>query len=159
SADSVASDNAVAAGVTVVSAAGNDGDVRYILSSPGASTKGLAVAATPKYRFLPTANLALPATATDAARTITAINANAVPFTGTLPVVVLRTGASISLGCDPAEYVNQNVVGKLVVVQRGVCARVARAIFAQQAGAAAVVMINNANLLPPFEGDITLNPD
>ena len=47
----------------------------------------------------------------------------------------------------------------MVVVTRGTCARVARAIFGQQAGAAAVVMINNANALPPFEGPITSNPD
>ena len=63
------------------------------------------------------------------------------------------------LGCDPAEYVAAGVAGKIAVVQRGVCARVARAIFGQQAGAAAVVMINNANVLPPFEGQITENPD
>ena len=48
---------------------------------------------------------------------------------------------------------------KLVVVQRGTCARVARAIFGQQAGAAAVLMVNNADSLPPFEGPITGNPD
>ena len=57
-----------------------------------------------------------------------------------------------SLGCDPAEYVAAGVAGKIAVVQRGTCARVARAIFGQQAGAAAVVMINNAAVLPPFEG-------
>ncbi len=44
-------------------------------------------------------------------------------------------------------------------MQRGTCARVARAIFGQQAGAAAVVMINNAASLPPFEGEITVDPD
>ena len=47
----------------------------------------------------------------------------------------------------------------MVVVARGTCARVAKAIYGQQAGAAAVVMINNADALPPFEGPITANPD
>ena len=42
---------------------------------------------------------------------------------------------------------------------RGTCARVARAIFGEQAGAAAVLMINNAPGLPPFEGHISSNPD
>ena len=42
---------------------------------------------------------------------------------------------------------------------RGVCARVAKAIFGQQAGAAAVAMVNNATGYPPFEGKITSNPD
>ena len=69
------------------------------------------------------------------------------------------SSGAVSLGCDPAEYISANVTGKLVVTQRGVCARVARAIFGQQAGAAAVVMINNATTLPPFEGPITSNPD
>ena len=35
----------------------------------------------------------------------------------------------------------------------------AKAIFGQQAGAAAVVMVNNATDLPPVEGPITSNPD
>ena len=44
-------------------------------------------------------------------------------------------------------------------MNRGVCARVARAVFGQQAGAIAVIMVNNATTLPPFEGKITGNPD
>jgi minor extracellular serine protease Vpr len=160
SADAVASDNATKAGVVVVAAAGNDGDFRYIMSSPGSSTKSIAAAATAAPASLPTVNLALSAVTGDAARTITGINANAAPIpAGTLPVLVLRTGTAVSLGCDPAEYVAQGAAGKIVVVQRGTCARVARAVFGQKAGAAAVVMINNATSLPPSEGAITSNPD
>ena len=51
------------------------------------------------------------------------------------------------------------VAGALVVVARGTCARVARAVFGQKAGAAAVLMVNNVDSLPPFEGPITENPD
>jgi subtilisin family serine protease len=161
SADAVASDNAAKAGVNVVAAAGNDGNFRYILSSPGSSSKAIAVAATDAPAFVRMANVALPAAGTDPARTIVAINANAGSFSSgtTLPVLVLKTGTAVSLGCDPAEYVAQGAAGKVVVVQRGVCARVARAIFGQKAGAAAVVMINNAAGLPPLEGQITSNPD
>jgi subtilisin family serine protease len=161
SADSIASDNATKAGVVVVSAAGNDGDFRYILSSPGSSTKGLAVASTATPASLATGNLALPAVSGDPARTITAINANGASFANgtSLPVLVLKTGTAVSLGCDPAEYVAQGAAGKVVVVQRGVCARVARAIFGQKAGALAVVMVNNTGALPPVEGAITSNPD
>jgi len=46
-----------------------------------------------------------------------------------------------------------------VVVKRGTCARVARAIFGQQAGAAAVIMVNSSSSFPPFDGKITENPD
>jgi minor extracellular serine protease Vpr len=162
SADSLAADNAVRAGVVVVSAAGNAGDVHYILGSPGAATKGIAVAASAKEAFDTTVNMALPAIpAGPAAKTIQAINANGAAFSpGSLPVKVLRNqNGTVSLGCNPAEYVTAGVTGALVVTQRGTCARVARAIFGQQSGAAAVVMINNATTLPPFEGPITSNPD
>ncbi len=161
SADSLAADAAVKAGVVVVSAAGNAGDIHYILGSPGAAARGIAVAASAKEAFDPTVNMALPATPTAAAKTIQALNANGAAFSpGSLQVKVLRNpNGSVSLGCKPAEYVAAGVTGKLVVTQRGTCARVARAIFGQQAGAAAVVMINNASSLPPFEGPITQNPD
>jgi len=47
----------------------------------------------------------------------------------------------------------------IAVVNRGTCARVAKAIYGQQAGAMAVVMVNTDGTLPPFEGPITSNPD
>jgi hypothetical protein len=161
SADAVASDNASKAGVVVVAAAGNDGNFRYILSSPGSSSKAIAVAATDAPAFVRMANLAVPAAGTDPARTSVAINANGATFTsGSAPTaLVLRTGTAVSLGCNPAEFVAQGAAGKIVIVQRGVCARVAKAINGEKAGAAAVVMINNTTALPPFEGRITQNPD
>ena len=64
---------------------------------------------------------------------------------------------TVSLGCNPAEYAG--AAGKIVVTVRGTCARVARAIYGQQAGAVAVVMINTTTAFPPFEGQITSNPD
>ncbi|HET7811797.1 MAG TPA: S8 family serine peptidase [Steroidobacteraceae bacterium] len=163
SADALAADDAVKAGVVVVMSAGNAGNVNYITGSPGTSTKGIAVAAGNKELNDRTAIFSLPAVPSGpAAKNIGAINANNGNFISpaNLEVVVLRdaTGA-VSLGCDPAEYVAAGVAGKIAVVQRGVCARVARAVFGQQAGAAAVVMINNATTLPPFEGEITGNPD
>ncbi|HEY0195082.1 MAG TPA: S8 family serine peptidase, partial [Kofleriaceae bacterium] len=160
SADAIATDNAVKAGVTVASAAGNDGNQHYILSSPGSSSRGIAVAASSTPQTLPTANLVLPAVTGDAARTVVGIDANGATFTNSsLQVKVLRTGTAVSLGCDPNEYTAQGVTGKIVVVQRGVCARVARAIYGQKAGAAAVVMVNTDGSTPPFEDQITVNPD
>src|SRR5262249_42621639 len=115
----------------------------------------------------PGANIAL---STDG--TIPAILANG-PFQGDpgasvpgspLTVAVLRTSypsGSVSLGCDAADYSNYpgGGSGKLVVVQRGVCARVHKAILGQKAGSAAVAMINTSTGLPPFEGPITSDPD
>ena len=63
-----------------------------------------------------------------------------------------------SLGCSPAAFGTVDV-HTIAIVKRGVCARVSKAIFGQQAGAGAVVMVNNAAGLPPYEGPITSNPD
>ncbi|MFL6173674.1 MAG: S8 family serine peptidase [Marmoricola sp.] len=158
--DAVAVDNAVAAGTMVVTSSGNEGPNPYMTGTPGSATGTISVAAedaTPSYAG---ANLALPG-----GGHVTAILANDVPVNGlTAPLKVLynpgpHTVANISLGCDPQEYVDANVVGSIVVVKRGTCARVARAIFGQQAGAAAVVMVNNVDSFPPAEGKITSNPD
>jgi hypothetical protein len=123
------------------------------------------VAATTTPATIDFGNLALPAVATDIARTVTAINANgatyASPLTGVVKVVRDATKAGgISLGCSVAEFnTDGGVAGKIAVVQRGVCARVAKAVYGQQAGAIAVVMVNNTSALPPYEGIIFQNPD
>ncbi|HEY7174379.1 MAG TPA: S8 family serine peptidase, partial [Micromonosporaceae bacterium] len=153
----VAASNAAKDGVIVVSSAGNNGQNPYVTGSPASGTNVISVAANDATSGFPGANVAL-STGTSS----TAINANGGTFTDglTLPVKVLRTSTgAISLGCDPAEYTAAGVTGKIVVTARGTCARVARAIFGEQAGAAAVLMVNNANSLPPFEGPITSNPD
>ena len=75
--------------------------------------------------------------------------------------VLRNANGSVSLGCNyPAEYdAAQPLAGKMVVSIRGTCARVARAVFAQKAGAAASAMINTSAAYPPNEGHITGNPD
>ncbi len=153
----VASDNAAKDGVIVVASAGNSGPNPYITGSPASGTGAISVAASDPTQSFPGVTMAL-----STGPTIGGINANGAPIPAggvTLPVKVLKTGSQISLGCDPQEYLDAGVTGKLVIVQRGICARVARAVFGQQAGAAAVLMVNNANSLPPFEGPITGNPD
>lgn len=151
----VAASNATRKGVIVVASSGNAGHSPYITGSPGAGTGVISVAASDAIRSSPGARLAV-----TGGPTVEAIVANGVRLDGgTLPVKVLRTGEGVSLGCDPAEYNVPGVAGALVVVRRGTCARVARAVFGQQAGAAAVLMINNVDALPPFEGPITGNPD
>ena len=97
------------------------------------------------------------------------MNANGHPLTGlsamTIKVILddrdptTGTIADESLGCSVAAFGGPLPANTIAVVNRGVCARVAKAIFGQQAGAAAVIMVNNATALPPFEGTITSNPD
>jgi minor extracellular serine protease Vpr len=151
----VASDNAALAGTVVVTSAGNSGPNAYLVGAPSVANRALSVAAidasSPTF---PGANLAL-----NTGKTIQAINANnGGPLPISAPILVLKNpDGTVSLGCNPDEYAG--AAGKIVVTVRGTCARVARAIFGQQHGAVAVVMINTSNAFPPFEGQITSNPD
>jgi minor extracellular serine protease Vpr len=160
-ADAEASENAVDAGVVVVAASGNAGSGAYITSTPGSGEKVISVAAMDSHDLYPGESLAL----TPSGSIVVLDSDGIAASNGTsLSVVVLPdtkgTGSGgVSLGCDPAEYTAAGVTGKLVVTVRGTCARVARAIYGQQAGAAAVAMINNAPGYPPFEGPINSNPD
>ncbi|MGZ4382105.1 MAG: S8 family serine peptidase [Gaiellaceae bacterium] len=152
-----AASNAAKAGVIVVASTGNEASSPYITTSPGTGTGAISVAANDPTQANAGANLALSTGAT-----LQAINANGATFSdgATLPVKVLLSSPTvISSGCNPASYVG--VAGNVVVTRRvvGGCARVARAIIGQQAGAAAVVMVNNTNEFPPVEGQITRNPD
>ena len=151
-----ASDNAALAGVVVVTSAGNSGPNGYIVGAPSVANRAISVAAVDASgATFPGANIAL-----NTGKTIQAINANnggPLPPANT-PIVVLRNpDGSVSLGCNPDEYAG--AAGKIVVTVRGTCARVARAIYGQDHGAAAVIMINTTADFPPFEGKITSNPD
>jgi len=153
---SAAANNAAKAGVLVVASAGNEGSSAYLVESPSTGDDVISVAATDPIAGLPGARMGL-----GTGSSPVALNANGATLPGgTLPIVVLRNAnGTVSQGCDPAQYVAAGVTGKIVVTIRGTCARVARAIFGQQAGAAAVAMINNAVGYSPFEGEITSNPD
>jgi subtilisin family serine protease len=160
--DSVASDTLADNGIVVVASAGNSGPSGYMVGSPSASTRTLSVAAidasSPTF---PGATIGL-----STGSTITAQLSNG-PFQGDagaslpsapLAVKVLKDASgNVSLGCNASDYAG--VSGKLVVVLRGVCGRVHKAILGQKAGAAAVAMINTGTGFPPFEGDITTDPD
>ncbi|GIM92725.1 peptidase S8 [Paractinoplanes toevensis] len=151
--ESVAADNAAKDGVIVVASAGNSGAAPYIVGSPSVATSTISVAANDPTPSFPGAHLSIG---------LDAINANGATFAdGTsLPIKVVGNGVGgISLGCSVADFTAAGVQGKLAVVARGTCGRVAKAIYGQAAGAAAVLMVNNADTYPPYEGAITSNPD
>ncbi len=178
----VASTNAAKAGVIVVTSAGNSGPNQYITGSPGTGDGSIATAANDASPGFPGATLTTtPAIANPNGSPFTVINANGatIPVPTTGPIVVLQDNPNTttdqtvgnftyigsndeSQGCSPASYTFNGVapgLHQIAVARRGTCARVAKAIFAQQAGAAVAVMTNNAAGLPPFEGQITQNPD
>ncbi|MFB7894257.1 S8 family serine peptidase [Microbacterium sp. NPDC056044] len=159
--EAVAATNAIGAGVVVVKSAGNDGPSPYLA---GEGDGVVTVSAVDSTATFPGATITVDGV------DIPAINANGAVLTDLPEMTVVRlkdnpatTGENEALGCSVAAYnyagvttATQNV---LAVSTRGVCARVAKAIFAQQAGAAASVMINSTDDYPPFEGTITENPD
>jgi subtilisin family serine protease len=146
-------------GIVVVASAGNNAQNAYLTGSPASADRAISVAALDASRAtVPGAH----AVFSNTSGTVNLQDSNEAPFAEgvTLPVKVLRgPGGGISLGCEPGEYTAANVTGALVVTRRGTCARGARAIFGQQAGAAAVVMLNTDEGYPPMEGRITSNPD
>jgi minor extracellular serine protease Vpr len=149
----VASTNAARAGVVVIASAGNSGASQYIDGSPATADGAVSVAANDPTATFPGASLTFGGT------TIPAIDANGFPLSGTTTYnIKVLTGANV-LGCSVAAFGGPLPPNTIAVVNRGTCARVAKAIFGQQAGAAAVVMVNNAAGFPPFEGQITSNPD
>jgi minor extracellular serine protease Vpr len=169
----VASTNAAKAGVIVVTSAGNNGPSQYITGSPGTAEGAIATAANDPWQATPGVRVVT----APGGLSLTAINSNGFNYTAPItgPLVILKDNpattvdapgllgsANEALGCSPDAYTFNGVVpngGQITVAQRGACARVAKAIFAQQAGARAAVMTNNAAGLPPFEGVITSNPD
>ncbi|WP_240642474.1 S8 family peptidase [Microbacterium sulfonylureivorans] len=160
--EAVAAANAIGAGVVVVASAGNSGPAPYIAGSPGNGEGVISVAAVDSTASFPGASVTVGGVA------VPAINANGANLEGLPGMTVVRlvdnasTAENEALGCSTAAYTSNGVaagLNQLAVSDRGTCARVAKAIFAQQAGAAAALMVNNTNDYPPFEGVITENAD
>ena len=153
-----ASTNAAKAGVIVVTSAGNNGPNQYITGSPGTGAGSIATAASDPTQTFPGVNI------TAGTLAIQGINANEHPnpaVSGALKVIQDNPATPVNEaeGCSVAAFGGPLPANTIAVVNRGTCARVAKAIFGQQAGAVAVIMVNNDPNFPPLEGPITSNPD
>jgi len=160
-ASAVAATNAAKAGVIVVASAGNSGANQYITGAPAAGTGAISVAANDSTASFPGFSMAL----STGSPALTVINANGSTVANgtsyTIKRIVdnpLTATINEALGCNVSDF-GALPTNTMAVVVRGVCARVSKAIFGQQAGAAAVAMINTDAGLPPFEGPIFSNPD
>ena len=140
-------DRAALAGTLPVASAGNAGSAAYVAGDPANADRALSVAAIDG--SAPTF-----ASAQLAGTELIGINANL----GTLPVggplrILRDAEGGVGLGCSPEEFAGVQP-GDVVVTLRGVCGRAEKVMFGQAAGAAAVVMINTSEGLPPLEGRI-----
>ncbi len=140
----LAIDAATEAGVLVVVSAGNSGPAAYLVGGPSTANTALSVAATD------TSSSTLPAVAITGDITLSMQNSNLWDYAASGPI----TGelVDVGLGCDLVDYAS--AAGKIAVATRGVCDRVARAVNGAEAGALAVVFLNNADTFPPVEGVI-----
>jgi minor extracellular serine protease Vpr len=165
--DAVAASNAAKDGVIVVASSGNEGTNPYATGDPASGSGVISVAANDPLSVSPGAKLTM------SSGSALMWHSNNADFTEglTAPVFVVQPDPSsvddgptdagpIGFGCDPADYAG--AAGKIVITQRGTaedptCGRVQRAIFAENAGAVAAVLVNNAPGYPPIEGNIA-NP-
>ncbi|WP_327195422.1 S8 family serine peptidase [Paenibacillus alvei] len=133
-ADSVAVNNAVLAGVTVVLAAGNDGPMPGTIGTPGGAHLPISVGAStpPMITSFFKANGIQPLLYAQLAEYAPEISEKGKEF----DVVYANFGTS-------EDYKNINVSGKLVLVSRGNLSFHDKAKNATEAGAAAVIIFNN----------------
>jgi len=146
-ANALAVKNAVGAGVIVVASAGNSGLIPYITGTPAAYDGAISVAAIDSIETYPGATFT-----TNDGTAITVLHSNDIAFDGgtTMTIKFLN-----SLGCDVGDFPSPMPPSTIVVVKRGVCGRVDKALNGQTAGAAAVVMINSPESgYPPYEGSV-----
>ncbi|WP_036604519.1 S8 family serine peptidase [Paenibacillus assamensis] len=133
-ADSVAANNAAIVGVPVVISNGNSGPNGYTVGSPGAAHQAISVgASTPP---LKAANFHGVGT--------TAIHGNIATYEKFLQDNQELEVVFAGLG-KTSDFTNKNVKGKLVLISRGEITFVEKALNATAAGAAAVLIHNNAD--------------
>ena len=138
--------NAVAqSGILPVVSAGNSGASPYLVGGPGTADRALSVAAGD------TSSLTVPGVAVTGGITYSAQNSNSYDFAGSGSV----SGQILDVndGCDDSDHAGAS--GKIAVATRGgSCARSDRATKGTDAGARAVIFVNNVSGFPPLEGPI-----
>jgi len=152
-AEQVAVDAAVAAGVTVVIAAGNDGPRSFLVGTPSTEDGALSVAALDN-SVLPGATIAVGAGAP--LSDVTLLNTNEYDFGGGSvdgPIIYVGDEGSESTGCSGYG----GGAGKIVVIRRGECPFAQKIQQAVDVGAAGLIIlqrndITDPNEYPPFQG-------
>jgi minor extracellular serine protease Vpr len=143
----VAADNLADAGTTVVASIGNSGaDGLFSAGAPGVANKVIGVASVDNVKtYLPYF------TVSPDARHIhfnAAVAAPEPPTSGALTLAQTGTPTTANDACPTAPAIFKDLgpgfAGKAVLIRRGTCGFYNKALAAQHAGAAAVVLYNNA---------------
>lgn len=149
----VAASNLVDAGVVVAASIGNSGTGGvFAAGAPGVGDKVIGVA-----NFMNTHVFLNEFTVSPDGTKMgyqNATGAPAAPTSGTLPLAKTGTPASTADACAP--LAPNSLTGQAVLIRRGTCSFYIKAQNAQNAGAAAVVIYNNA--AGPFAGTVAGTP-
>ncbi|MDE2160771.1 MAG: S8 family serine peptidase, partial [Burkholderiales bacterium] len=137
----VAVDNLDRADMVVAVAAGNSGPGHYTVESPGSAARALTAGAASVGHFVATplqvGGLSVPGVAGDFAR----VGADLGAPLGVVTEAPLNSTTGLSNACAPLTTV---LTGRIALVSRGVCSFSTKIRYAQAAGAAAVLVANNA---------------
>ena len=144
----IASNNAVIAGVVVVAAAGNSGDVTYIAGSPGVAELAISAAnsadageMTGGFEVMNTT------TPTDLKGVHPAVGASFGPALTTSGLTAGLARAEPFEGCTALTNA-ASMAGKIALIDRGTCPYAVKIQNAQDAGAVGVLVANNSGAVP-----------
>jgi subtilisin family serine protease len=140
--------DATKAGVTVVASAGNSADKPYVLGSPSSAPEVISVAQT----AVPSAKLYNIVSGPVTARGSLQAWSGALTSAITAPLAFDTGNANRSLGCSDANGTNPynagDHAGKILIMNRGVCAVSFKVANAKSAGALAAIVANNVAQAP-----------
>lgn len=139
-----AANNLVNAGVVVVASAGNSADRPFIVGSPSSAPGVISVAQT----SLPDDLQWVIQPSTGPAITNAVLQSWSPAPTAAISAGLARPTDAGGIGCSQAAYTGFPA-GAIALVQRGSCNVSDKAVFAQAAGAVAVIIYNNAPGDPP----------
>ena len=139
-----ASDNLVNAGVVVVASAGNSADRPFIVGSPSSAPGVISVAQTSLPDDL---QWVIEPSVGDLVANSVLQSWSPVPASA-LSAPLARPEDAGGIGCSDAAFASFPA-GAIALIQRGTCNISDKAVFAQNAGATAVIIFNNAPGDPP----------
>ena len=132
----IAVDNLDAADIVVAVSNGNSGPGYFTVGSPGSAERALSAGASSVGHFIGV-NLTVGGSTWAAAT-----GQFPVPTTDlTLPLGVVKSGGSLSTAC---EQISDDLSNTIAVISRGTCSFSQKILNAENAGASAVVVVNNA---------------
>ncbi len=137
----VAVDNLDEADMVVAVAAGNSGPGHYTVESPGSAARALTAGAATVGHLIATPIIVDGVTAAGIAGDFPTVSADLTAPLGVVTESPTNAATGLSTACSPLAT---NLTGEIALISRGVCSFSSKILNAQNAGAIAVLVANNA---------------